>query len=376
MGEELDDDFPIVFTKEEKPTQTNEKRSEDFHLDTFEDTHTKHKEEQIEDDFPPISVPLDEFQLDFKVASDENTPIVSLGELLDINSENIRELELFDQLKETAHSIINKFNVLLQSLHVLVKNQHVRIYFTKLKSSLDKVMHRQDKDKAMFLFKDGPVTEAVKTGRILLLEDFDLPSQAVVERLNSLLETEPTFNLTEDITVNYDDDESSNGQLAISSGFQVFATIHQENEDQKLKLSPAVRSRFTEIRVESYSDEDIRHIVENELRSASERQNYANNLGNIDETVRKIVSLRKLILDEPDWRHTDGQDVHILFRWLDFICREKYERDVDYKILLGAKFFYLEKFKYSDVVRFEKIFDDWWKSFNPTTGVGNANKFQ
>jgi hypothetical protein len=52
----------------------------------------------------------------------------------------------------------------------------------------------------LFVFRDGPVSCAAKQGKLLLLEDFDSPSQATTERLNSLLEPEPSFALTEDIT--------------------------------------------------------------------------------------------------------------------------------------------------------------------------------
>lgn len=53
----------------------------------------------------------------------------------------------------------------------------------------------------LFIFRDGPVTVAAKQGLLLCIEDFDSPSQAVTERLNSLLEPERTFAITEDITL-------------------------------------------------------------------------------------------------------------------------------------------------------------------------------
>jgi hypothetical protein len=53
----------------------------------------------------------------------------------------------------------------------------------------------------LFVFRDGPVTAAAKAGGLLLLEDWDSPSQAVTERLNSLLEPERSFLVAEDIIV-------------------------------------------------------------------------------------------------------------------------------------------------------------------------------
>ena len=68
----------------------------------------------------------------------------------------------------------------------------------------------------LFIFRDGPVTRAAKQGQLLLLEDFDSPSQAVTERLNSLLEPEPSFLVAEDITVG-----AAGSGVELPPGFQV-----------------------------------------------------------------------------------------------------------------------------------------------------------
>ena len=57
----------------------------------------------------------------------------------------------------------------------------------------------------------------LKRGGVAVLEDFDLPSQAVTERLNSLFEPAPEFFLTEDIS-------RAEKQVAVPSSCQVFAT--------------------------------------------------------------------------------------------------------------------------------------------------------
>ena len=51
-----------------------------------------------------------------------------------------------------------------------------------------------------FKFHDGEFTRAVKTGCPVILEDFDFPSQSVTERLNSVLEPDPSFSVSEDVT--------------------------------------------------------------------------------------------------------------------------------------------------------------------------------
>lgn len=103
----------------------------------------------------------------------------------------------------------------------------------------------------LFVFKHGPVALAAVLGRTLVLEDFNLPSQAVTERLNSLLEPDPSFTLTEDTTA------GRRHVIDVVPGFQVLATAHVDSESSKPNLSPAVRSRFSEIFVPPYSDENL-----------------------------------------------------------------------------------------------------------------------
>jgi hypothetical protein len=79
--------------------------------------------------------------------------------------------------------------------------------------------------------KDGPVTTAVKQGQTLILEDINEPSQAVIERLNSLLEIEPSFILYEDLT-------SQRSTIPILSSFQIFATAHVDGKiEDRLQLT-------------------------------------------------------------------------------------------------------------------------------------------
>ncbi|CAF0915731.1 unnamed protein product [Brachionus calyciflorus] len=252
----------------------------------------------------------------------------------------------FFNLKEIFEKMMFCQDYFTLNLH----DKSVESYLDKIMTCIEKLLDLKDKDKTIFLFNDGPIVEAIKLGKIVLLEDLDLPSQAVVERLNSLLETEPSFSLPEDITNSYDLGTN------ISDGFQIFATVCQENENQKMKISPAIRSRFTEIRVTQYSDSNMETLVSN-LKLPEE---------NKMETIQKIIKIRELIIKENDWPLKN--DIHILFKWFDFLEKRNDETsDINYKILLGAKFFYLEKFKYTkkDNIydRFKKLFENWWHFF-------------
>ena len=203
----------------------------------------------------------------------------------------------------------------------------------------------------IFLFKDGPITRAVKNGNLLILEDFDLPSQAVTERLNSLLENQPSFNLTEDLHVN------TTCTIKILQKFAIIATVHQDNEFQTLNLSPAALSRFTQLRVEAYDETDIEIMIKNEIIAKMEQFNKIENL-NSTILSAMIISLRKIINKKTEFKN----DIQQLFRWIDFIfkiemSKTKFQNEI-IKVFLGAKFYYFEEVDYSDQV---EILAEWLK---------------
>src|SRR4051812_12941111 len=71
----------------------------------------------------------------------------------------------------------------------------------KTLKAADLALASHSKPEPVFLFKDGCVTKAAKLGQTLILEDLDLASQGVMERLNPLLETSPSYAVTEDVTL-------------------------------------------------------------------------------------------------------------------------------------------------------------------------------
>jgi midasin (ATPase involved in ribosome maturation) len=65
--------------------------------------------------------------------------------------------------------------------------------------------------------------------------------------------------VTEDIA-------SASADVVIMKGFQVFATVRTTNTSRRLSLSPAARSRFTEIYVAPYTDEELSEVLKFELK--------------------------------------------------------------------------------------------------------------
>lgn len=120
------------------------------------------------------------------------------------------------------------------------------------------------KAKALFEWSDGSLVQAMKEGQFFLLDEISLADDSVLERLNSVLETQRTILLAEKGT--------DNSFVQASEGFQFFATMNPGGDYGKRELSPALRNRFTEIWVPSLSEhEDVLQIVDAKLDSPLKR---------------------------------------------------------------------------------------------------------
>jgi midasin len=97
---------------------------------------------------------------------------------------------------------------------------------------------------SLFEWSDGPLVHAMKSGQMLLLDEMSLAEDAVLERLNSVLEPSRTLVLAE----KGDDGSGTENRIVVADdGFRIFATMNPGGDFGKRELSPALRSRFTEI---------------------------------------------------------------------------------------------------------------------------------
>ena len=110
------------------------------------------------------------------------------------------------------------------------------------------------KSRQLFEWSDGSLVQAMKAGQLFLLDEISLADDSVLERLNSVLETSRTLLLAEK--------GSQESLIKASDGFQFLATMNPGGDYGKRELSPALRNRFTEIWVPSFSTtEDILEIA-------------------------------------------------------------------------------------------------------------------
>jgi MoxR-like ATPase len=246
------------------------------------------------------------------------------------------EKELIEELDALIQSIVGVAGV----LDVISKDASGVQIIKKIESIWSSLKNSRDRSQPIFLFRDGPVTKAAKSGGVLFLEDFDLPTQGVTERLNSLLEPTPTFTLTEDVTLDsLVGGAGSELQIALPPSFQVFATVHQESDNQTLNLSPATRSRFTEIRVVPYDDAELVKLVKGVCKSKlSTEVDHTT----IREGIQLLFDLRKHVIAADQW--TTKYDIQQLLRATDFICEHPSLVEFKRRIFLGMRFFYFDEF--------------------------------
>ncbi len=137
---------------------------------------------------------------------------------------------------------------------------------------------------SLFEWVDGPLVTAMKQGHMILLDEMSLADDAVLERLNSVLEPSRILILAEK-GLSGDDD---NPIIKANNDFQLFGTMNPGGDFGKRELSPALRSRFTEIWVPSITERsDIDLVLERSLT--------------LGLPCEKVPLVKKCILDYVEW---------------------------------------------------------------------------
>ena len=93
-------------------------------------------------------------------------------------------------------------------------------------------------------WEDGPVVKAMLEGYWLILDELNLAEASVLERLNSILERNPSLLLSE-----YNDRLIGGEAFPVHTAFRVFGTQNPEHYAGRNALSPAYRDRFHETHV-------------------------------------------------------------------------------------------------------------------------------
>ncbi len=154
---------------------------------------------------------------------------------------------------------------------------------------------------SLFEWVDGPFVSAMRTGNLFLLDEMSLAEDAVLERLNSVLEPSRTLVLAEkggDLSDN--EHSSSSAEVKAHENFRVFATMNPGGDFGKRELSPALRSRFTEIWVPSVTDcADIDLVLTQTLNASFEKYQVHHIV------TSTIVQIKQSMLNYVNWFNTD-----------------------------------------------------------------------
>ncbi|MCG8050153.1 MAG: AAA family ATPase [Candidatus Thiodiazotropha endolucinida] len=88
-------------------------------------------------------------------------------------------------------------------------------------------------------WQDGLIPQAMRCGWILLLDECNLAEPQILERINSVLEQNPTLVLTE-----HDNSVIGTGGEEVHPDFRIFATMNPAEYAGRSELSPAYRDRW------------------------------------------------------------------------------------------------------------------------------------
>ncbi|GMG16964.1 unnamed protein product [Phytophthora fragariaefolia] len=130
---------------------------------------------------------------------------------------------------------------------------------TQQKERIERIDFLKRRFQSIFEWADGPLVESMKNGDLILIDEVNLAEDAVLERLNSVLEPSRTLLLAEK-----GGDQVE--EIVAHSKWRVMATMNPGGDFGKRELSPALRNRFTEIWVPAISDlDDIATIIRDRL---------------------------------------------------------------------------------------------------------------
>ena len=154
-------------------------------------------------------------------------------------------------------------------------------YYHEMLEQINQALLNWQRCKSLFEWADGPLIEAMKQGDVFVIDEINLAEDAVIERLNSVLESGRSITLAEKGGL-------SSEVIIAHPRFKLLATMNPGGDVGKRELSPALRSRFTEIWIPSATNaEDIILIVQEIL---SFHKNITLNIPNTSSNNDIIIS--------------------------------------------------------------------------------------
>jgi midasin len=176
-----------------------------------------------------------------------------------------------------------------------LKNPLVRSRWLKLSQEIKDLESRlkSSGDTVAFTFVEGNLVKAIRNGDWVLLDEINLAPADTLETLFDLLQgtddgSTPSILLTESGKVE---------RIVAHPDFQLFAAMNPATDIGKTDLPPGIRSRFTEIYVES-PDKDLKslqHIVQTYLGEGLIDKTVVSQMANLYLQVQKLSESNSLV---------------------------------------------------------------------------------
>ncbi|RLU23785.1 hypothetical protein DMN91_003993 [Ooceraea biroi] len=187
-------------------------------------------------------------------------------------------------------------------------NCHMHTESSDFLGNLRPVREHAENDQKLFEWVDGPLIDAMRNGDLFLADEISLADDSVLERLNSLLESERSLLLAER---GIESSHSENIVIKADEKFMFIGTMNPGGDYGKKELSPALRNRFTEVWCEGCTTRSDLHDI------------IIHNLNVDSQTTRDSVA--RAILRFTEWLHTTdvGKKLTVSIRdvltWVEFI---------------------------------------------------------
>lgn len=179
-----------------------------------------------------------------------------------------------------------------KNLYIVNCHQHTESsdFLGSMRPVREKIGSTPELQESLFKWYDGPLVQSMKNGDMFLVDEISLAEDAVLERLNSVLEPGRSLLLTEKPEVE---------QVIAAEDFRIMATMNPGGDFGKRELSPALRNRFTEIWVPSISNLfELIQIIETQFKEPK-LKGYGELIINFLEHLKKfkpdtVFSLRDI----------------------------------------------------------------------------------
>ena len=210
-----------------------------------------------------------------------------------------------------------------------------------MKQAFSEYLTALGKSESLFEWQDGPLTQAMRSGGIFLIDEISLADDSVLERMNSVLESERTLTLSE---------KTDEVDLIVANpGFFILATMNPGGDFGKRELSPALRNRFTEVWVEAITAkhylnhnyvEIMKEIPENRSTYEELFRKFGNDcLSMLAENIEKNAKLA--VEDELDEefsvKEVKYELAFMIFRFLHYFNLEFCEKYLNEKKFLSLR---------------------------------------